>query len=299
MNKKKLKAHIVTLPRWFATPFFGSAMLLGVVLAGGQVLGLSTLFAFICCALLMASAHSLNSYLDYAWTGLDKGEEGDRSATKEYAAGCGLISAGILSENEVYNNAVGWFMLSLIPGVFLFSIVDFWIFIPIVLAPVAAIWYSAAKFNYTHELALASGVVIAVLLGAISAGTGNWLKPLLIALPISMIFSFAGLALDEWPDAEANLKKGVKSIAYKVWEFKIDLGTYLMTWVGFAYTFQVFLISIGYLKPMTALTFLAVPAMIGTVVFLKSNIEYSKIAHVFVISAALYPMLLLIGQAIG
>ena len=33
--KTKLKAHLWTLPRWFAAPFFGSSMLIGAVLAGG------------------------------------------------------------------------------------------------------------------------------------------------------------------------------------------------------------------------------------------------------------------------
>jgi len=297
MSKQKLLAHIVVLPRFFAAPFFGCAMLIGVILAGGSIAASSTLLAFICCMFLMAASHSANTLLDYSWTGLDKGEQ--RSVTKSYTGGCGVIAEGILTEKEVMVNSIGWFVLALIPGLLLVSTVTPYLIIPILLAPAVAVWYSWSKFNYTHELALASGVVVAVLLGAMSTGTGNYLKPMLVAIPISMIFSFGGLALDEWPDAKANLKKGVKSIAYKVYDYKIDLGTYLMIWFAYAYIFQTLLISIGILKSQTAITFVLVPVLIGCCVFLKSKVEFAKVAKAIVIAAACYPLLLLIGEVVG
>jgi len=295
MNRK-LKAHLITAPRWFALPFFGFALLIGVVLAGGSLASLNTWLAFVCGILLMAGGHSFNSLLDWL-LGLDRSEEG--SVEKDYAAGCRLIPDNILSPREVFVNASVWYILALIPAIILAIRVTPLIMAPVIFGMLITAWYSWGKFNWTHELALASGPIIGAVLGALSAGTGILVAPLLAAVPISIIFSFAGLALDEYPDAEANLKKGVKSLAYKVWEFKIDLGTYLITWFIIAYVFQVLLISIGTLAPLTALTFLLVPLFMGECVFLKSSAPFEKVAVVIVVTAAFYPILLLIGQIIG
>lgn len=295
MNRK-LKAHLITAPRWFATPFFGLAILLGVVLAGGSLTSLNTWFAFICGILLMCGGHSFNTLLDWL-TGLDRPEEG--SVRKDYAGGCRLIVDGILSPKEVLVNASTWYILALIPAVLLVIRVSPWIILPVIIGMLVTFWYAFGKFNWTHELALGSGPVIGAILGAVSAGTGVLWPAILAAVPISIIFSFAGLALDEYPDAEANLKKGVKSLAYSVWEYKIDLGTYLITWVTIAFLMQVLLISVGILAPLTALTFLVIPPFIAGCVFLKSNIPFEKVAAVIVITAACYPILLLLGQIIG
>jgi len=296
VNKEKLIAHLVTLPRWFAIPFFGCALLMGVNLAGGYIISTSTLLAFICCVLLMASGHAANSFWDWH-VGLDKGEE--RSIEKGYTGGCGVIAQGIVSVKEVILNSFICFALALIPAAILSLRIGSYIFIPVIIGMIIPYLYTRGKFSYYQELMLASGVVVAVLIGAISTGTGNYFKPLLVSLPISMIFSFGGLALDEWPDAEANLKKGVKSLAYKVYEYKIDLGAYLMLWFGSAYIFQTFLIAINILKPLSMISFLTLPGFIAGYVFLKSNIEFEKVAKVIVLIAALYPVLLFIGQVLG
>ena len=295
MNRK-LKAHLITAPRWFALPFFGLALLIGVVLAGGSLGSLNTWLAFICGILLMAGGHSFNTLLDWL-TGLDRPEEG--SVEKDYAGGCRLIVDGILSPREVLINASAWYALALIPAIILAIRVTPLIMIPVILGMLITVWYSWGKFNWTHELALASGPIIGAVLGAMSTGTGILWPPILAAVPISVIFSFAGLALDEYPDAEQNLKRGVKSLAYKVWEFKVDLGTYLITWLIIAYVIQVLLISIGILVPLTALTFLLVPLFMGECVFVKSSVPFRKVAVSIVVTAAFYPVLLLAGQIIG
>lgn len=292
MNQK-IKAHLLTLPRWFAVPFFGCALLIGAVLAGGSLSDPNVWLAFLAGTLLMAGGHSFNTLLDW-FSGLDAGDE--HSMEKDYAGGCGVISGGMLSTREVLLNAIGWYAIALIPVIILAVRVTPAIMIPFVLGMGVTFWYSWGKFNYTHELALAAGPIIGAVIGALSTGTGEWLDAFLVALPVVTIFSFAGLALDEWPDAEANLKKGVKSLAYKVWEFRIDLGAYLMAWFIVAYVLQTFLISIGILSPMTGITFILIPPFIGTIVFLKSNAEYKKVAAIIVLEAAFYPILLLIGE---
>jgi 1,4-dihydroxy-2-naphthoate octaprenyltransferase len=295
--KAKLKAHLWTLPRWFAAPFFGSAVLLGAVLAGG--INLNAWLATIAGLLVMAGGHSFNSFLDYSWTGLDKGELEDRSAEKDYCGGQNIIEAGIVSTGEVAANALVWYLLSAAPAIYLALAVGWQVIIVWLLGMLVTFWYSKAKFNWTHELALGAGSgPLAVLLGMFGVTSSpDWVAGLLASLPIAILFAFAGLALDEWPDAEANLKKGVKSIAYKVWENKVDLLSYITAWIAAGYIFQLFLIVVGILAPLTFLTFILLPVAIPCMVFFKSN--FRKAAGVFVLIAGFYPILMLVGQIVG
>ena len=114
---RKLKAHLLTLPRWFATPFFGSALLLGAVLAGG--ISSNSWIVLVGGLFIMAGGHSFNSYLDYAWTGIDKGKVEDRSAEKAYTGGQNLLANGIVSQREALANALAWYLLALGPVIYL------------------------------------------------------------------------------------------------------------------------------------------------------------------------------------
>jgi len=295
--KGKIKAHLFTLPRWFAAPFFGCSLLIGAVLAGG--LGANAWIALIGGLLIMAGGHSFNSYLDYAWTGLDKGEVGDRSAEKDYTGGQSIIELGIVSEKEVMFNAIGWYVLALIPILYL-AINVTWVLLPLAIAGMLiTFWYAWGKFNWTHETALAVGVgPIAVLIGMFSVNPNPpWITGLMVSVPVATILCYLGLAFDEWPDAEANLKKGVKSLAYKVWEYGISLEWYIMSWFLFVLLYQVFLISIDILAPMTAISFFTFPGIVVCLVLLKAN--FRKVGGYLVLVAALYPVLLLVGQIIG
>jgi len=295
--KGKIKAHLFTLPRWFAAPFFGCSLLIGAVLAGG--LGVNAWIALVGGLLIMAGGHSFNSFLDYAWTGLDKGEVEDRSAEKDYTGGQNLIENGIVSLKEVALNATGWYLLALAPLIYLAINVS-WVILPLAIAGMLiTFWYAWGKFNWTHETALAVGVgPIPVLLGMFSVNPSPpWVTGLIVSIPVAIILAYLGLAFDEWPDAEANLKKGVKSLAYKVWQYEISLEWYLMSWFLFVFVYQVFLIAVGILSPMTGLTFLTFPFFIACLVLLKAN--FRKVGGFIVIVAALYPVLLLVGEIIG
>ncbi len=294
---KKLKVHIITLPRWFATPYFGGVLLLGAVLAGG--IDAKAWIGLTAGLLVMAGGHSFNSFLDYSWTGLDKGEIEDRSAEKDYCGGQNIIEAGIVTPREVLLNAVGWYVLSAIPIIYLAVKVG-WPILPVwVLSMSITGWYSKAKFNWTHELALFIGTgPLAALIGMYSVTpTPEWWIGIAASAPAGLILSFVGLPLDEYPDAEANLKRGVKSIAYKVWEYDIDLVFYLLIWVVFVYLMQLFLIATGILAPLTWLTFVLVPFFMAAVVFLKKS--FRNTASILVIIGACYPLLMLIGQIFG
>ena len=132
-------------------------------------------------------------------------------------------------------------------------------------------WYSWAKFNYTHELALGAAVgPLPALVGVFAVNAHpNLVNTLLSSGLVAIILSFIGLALDEWPEPKANLKKGVKSIAYMVWQYSpsmhletaragvklekdlLVLQWYCAAWLSILYLYQIFLIVIGVLKPLT------------------------------------------------
>ena len=89
---KKIRVHLWTLPRWFALPVFAAPAILGGLLSGGMTF--NSWLGVIGTMLVMAGGHSFNSFLDYSWTGLDRGEATERSAEKDYAGGQSVIAAG-------------------------------------------------------------------------------------------------------------------------------------------------------------------------------------------------------------
>jgi 1,4-dihydroxy-2-naphthoate octaprenyltransferase len=294
---KKLKAHIWTLPRWFATPLFAAPAILGGLLSGGMTL--NSWLGVIGTVLIMAGGHSFNSVLDYAWTGLDKGELKERSAEKDYSGGQSILAARIVSIREVTWNAITWYLLALIPLIYLAINVGWPIIVIGLLAMLVTFGYAKSKFNWTHELVLGLGSGPLAVLGGMFATTISppWVTGLIVSIPSFIMISFIGLALDEYPDAEANLKKGVKSIAYKVWENRVSLEWYISSWLLFIYMYQVFLISIGMLEPLSAISFITWPFFMSFLVLLKQN--FRKWAGIIVMTGVTYPILLVLGQFLG
>lgn len=310
MSKQKLIIHLVTLPRWFALPFFGVTALIGSTLAGGSLGEFNTWLSFIVVALLMASAHAANSFWDYH-AGLDIAEEG--SVGKGYTAGCRPIPDGLVTPKEVILNSIGYAIAGLIVCSILASRITPWVFVPAVLALAVPYFYTKGKFSIYHETVMSIGIVLAVVMGMFAVNTSpEWWKGIIITLPIAMFFGLGGLPLDEYPDAAANIKRGAKSISFKIWEYKVDLITYLFVWFVAIYIFQVFLIATSFLKPLTMLTFILFPILSNQLVLLKpaadswreslSNkalIIFSKKAAIIVMTMAIYPILILIGEIFG
>ena len=293
----KMKAHLWTLPRWFAAPLIAAPVILGGLLAGGVTF--NTWMGLLAALFIAAGALTFNSFLDYAWTGLDKGNALDRSSEKDYCGAQCLIARGIVSAREVAVNALIWYVLGLVPTIYLAVNVGWPILVLALSGMLITFWYSWGKFNWTHELSLAVGTApLPVLIGMFATSASPpWVTGLVACVPFAVIHSFAGLALDEYPDAGANLKKGVKSIAYKVWENGVSLEWYLTTWFLFMYLYQVLLISIGILVPLSALSFASFPVLMACMVLLKKN--FRKIAGITVLIALSYPVMLVVGQAFG
>ncbi len=295
--KMKIGVHLWTLPRWFVAPLFGASAVLGGLLSGGMTL--NSWLGVIGTLLIMAGGHSFNSFLDYAWTGLDKGEPGERSAEKDYTAGQSVIAAGVVSVREVAFNAIAWYLLALIPLIYLAFNVGWQILIIGLLGMLVTFGYAKAKFNWTHELVLGiSSGPLAVLGGMFATSSSPpWVTGLVASVPSAILISFVGLAIDEWPDAEANLKKGVKSIAYKVWQNGVSLEWYVSSWLLFMYLYQAFLIGVGILAPLSAISFFTWPFMIAFLVLLKQ--DFRKWAGIIVLTGVTYPVWLALGQFIG
>jgi 1,4-dihydroxy-2-naphthoate octaprenyltransferase len=295
--KARIKAHLWTLPRWFATPFFAASLVLGGLLAGGMTI--NSWIGVFAGVLIMAGGHSFNSFLDYAWTGLDKGETHERSAEKNYSGGQSIIEKKVVSEKEVVANAAGWYFLAAIPITYLTLQTGWQVPVLGVLGMLVTFGYAKAKFNWTHELVLGLGIgPLPVLMGMFATSPHPpWGAGIAAGFLLAIVPSFAGLALDEWPDAEANLKKGVKSIAFKVWESGVSLEWYLSSWFLFMYLMQIFLINIGILAPLTGISFITWPFFMALLVLAKK--DFTRMAGLIIIVGVSYPVLLVVGQAIG
>lgn len=271
-------------------------MLMGCILVGN--LSLNAWLGLTAGLLVMAGGHALNSWGDWV-TGLDKGEAEARSAEKDYTGGQNLIASGVVSLRETLFNGLAWYALSAIPIIYLARANGWPIILIWILGMGVTFWYSLiAKFTWTHELALGIGVgPLALLLGMFSVSPHPpVVTGIIVSVPFAIILSFLGLALDEWPDAEANLKKGVKSIAYMVWKYGVSLEWYVSAWLLLLYIYQVFLIAIDVLKPLTGLTFVVAAMIIMLLVPLRSN--FRRIMKVIIAIAWLYPILLVVGQVL-
>jgi len=293
----KLKAHLWTLPRWFALTLFASPAILGGLMAGGM--SLNSWLGVLAAVLVMAGGHSFNSYLDYAWTGLDKGNEGERSAEKNYTGGQSLLARGVLTQREVLANALGWYALALAPVIYLAVRVSWMVLVLAALGMAVTFFYARGKFNWTHETVLGIGAgPLPVLMGMFATSAHPpWASGLVVSVPFAIVASFAGLAIDEYPDAEANLKKGVKSVAYMVWKSGVALEWYLSSWFLFLFTYQVLLINLKLLAPLSALAFVLWPFLLAAMVFLRLN--FARASNAFIALGVLYPALMVAGHALG
>jgi 1,4-dihydroxy-2-naphthoate octaprenyltransferase len=223
---------------------------------------------------LVAWGHCMNSVLDYE-ADLDKGEIGERSDSKSYSGGQSVIASGQASREAIIYISMLWALFSLGIAVW-FASHGTWIMIPLWGIGIAVPFvYTEGKFSWYHELALGVGVgPLAAMVGAYAVNPSPpIIHCLLASIPFAIVLAFAGLSLDEWPDAKQNLIKGVKSLAFKIYEWSdwtadIKLGTYVKSlsllqfyvsaWLLFMMVFQVFLITIGVLSPMTGIAFLAI-----------------------------------------
>jgi 1,4-dihydroxy-2-naphthoate octaprenyltransferase len=292
-----LKIHLWTLPRWFTAPFFALSAFMGAVLAGS--ITLNSWLGVAGLLLIMAGANSFNSFLDYAWTGFDRGDTEARSGEKSYTVAQNLVARGAVSLRAIVINALGWYLLALVILVYLAFRSGWPVLITGCLGLLITFWYSWGKFNWTHELALAMGAgPVSALVGMFATNPeADWVRGILGGIPFGIAISFCGLSLDEWADAEADVKKGVKSLVHKMWEYGFSLEWYLTSWVTFLLVYQLLLIVLGIYKPLTGLTFLTWPLFIAGIIFLKRN--FRNATNAIILIALLYFVILTLAQVFG
>lgn len=253
-----LRIHLITLPRWFASP----ATILGVVLGAlltDQMISIWYLIAAIIAGLLIQSyAHSWNSYHDYVLTGFDKGEPGQRSFEKIYTGGQSVISDGKATPTQVLVNALGWLLLSLVPIALLARSTTLWVFIPWAFAVLCAPWYSEAKKLWHPELPLGIGfATCAVWLGMASTGEILWWRGFLASIPFFLLFGGAAEFVDQAIDAPANWIRGGRSLGMLSAMNGTPLKWGLLFYLIVIFLAQTFLMQIGILPDATAITLLA------------------------------------------
>lgn len=290
--KDKIKNHI-GLGRFFALPVAGCAVLLGVAL-GGHWSWLSAMVA-LGATFQMAYAHSFNTLLDYCWTGLDKGEEKERSQGKLYTKGQQVIAAGIMGPGEVLLNGLVYLAISAaFIGVVAWKV-------SAVIWPIWAVmslmtfWYSWGKLHYQCELALGIGFgPLAVMIGMASQPHPDFLLAFLAGIPILVLWGYGAETMDQFVDAAPNWSRGLRNFGALVWINEVSISTFLTWMLCITFISQFILIAAGLVHSLTALTLITFIPFSICILFIESRPKTGIIWGLGGIY--LYGLLLLVGQ---
>ena len=255
---KNLVIYFWHLPRWFGLPVSTCAVVLGGLVSGATASQLAIAAGI--GALLMAYAHTFNTFNDYVLTGFDKGDV--RSRQKPYTSGQSLIALGLIRPGRVFWTGVLYLVLAL--GL-VFALGENQIkWIPVLLTIPMTFAYSYGKKFYTCELVLALGFgPFAAMLGSAFSDHPDMWNSFLVGLPIGIIFGFGAEVYDQYFDADQNWDKGLRNIGALTWFYKLDVTGVVETFVILAYVVQVGLVYAGYLSSWTLLTILALPAILA------------------------------------
>lgn len=292
---QKLMGHIVTLPRWFGLPAAVSAIVLGGLIAGANAFHL--LLAVLCGVFLLAYAHSLNSWMDWV-IGFDKGEPKERSKQKVYTSGQSLLALGMMSQNEVLANSLGWLILSLGFAIPLSLMTTMWVWLPFGLVVLCAPAYSWGKLHYSCEAVLGLGFgSFAVMLGSCAVANPPLWLAFLAGLPFTLLWGYFAETYDQWDDASVNWDKGLRNLGAWVWKSGLSISHFLGWLLALTYLAQVFLIVNDILAPMTAISALAIPVFAYSLAILQA--EKKKGVLIVLLAIFLQMILLTVGQGIG
>lgn len=294
--KEKIKAHLITLPRWFAAPAAICAVILGGAISGGSVFPI--ILATITGLLLMAAAHSSNTWLDFYWTRFDIGTEEERSRPKEYTVGQQPIAAGILSGKEVLGNILFWLVLSAIPASILSVMVSPWIWLFWGLTIACSPFYSWGKLHYLCELALGLGFgPIACCLGASASPNPNFLVAFLAGIPFLILWGFGAETIDQWTDAEPNWPRGLRNMGALLWKNNVSVSMFFAWLLSITFFSQLFLIAGGILAPLTALSLISFIPFSFCLLYLEKELKTGVLWGL--LGIFLQMILLTLGQILG
>jgi len=293
----KIRAHLLTLPRWFGLPAAACAVALGCILGG--VPGWLTAVAIVCGALLMAGAHSFNSVLDKEWTHFDEGLVGERSKEKVYTKGQNVIMAGVVSSREVLINALSWYVLSAGVAVVISIYGSPWVWLPWTLTALCTFFYSWGKMHYLCETALGLGFgSFAVMLGICGSPKPDLLMAFLAGLPFLVLWGFMAEFVDQATDAEPNWPRGLRNLGALAWKNNVSVPLFTGFLIVMAYLTQIALIAYGTLAPETALSLVAFPLFAYGLLIMGNDFNKKGILIVL-LGIFVHMILLVVGQAIG
>ena len=259
---ERLLAHLVTLPRWFALPAAACAIALGCIL--GEVEGWLMALVIVCGAFLMAWSHSMNTFLDYVWTGFDKGGVRERSREKSYTSGQQPIATGLMDPLEVFLNAYMWLFLAVVCAIVItLATSSVWIWLPFTLIALSTFFYSWGKLHYMCELALGLGFgSFAVMLGMCASGNPDLILALWAGLPFAVLWGFAAETYDQWDDAEPNWQRGLRNLGALTWKYGVSIAGMVLMLVAMSYLVQMALVIKGMIAPETLLSLFAIPMLV-------------------------------------
>jgi len=294
-NKDKIIAHI-GLGRFFALPCVVCSVLLGCTL-GGNLNWLSGIVV-LAAIFQMAYSHSFNTLLDYSWTGLDKGEEGERSQGKIYTKDQQAIAAGKLSPKGVLANGLVYLAVSGLLLIFVAWEASPIIFIFWVLGSLCTFWYSWGKLHYQCELALGVGFgPLAVMMGMATQPHPDFLLAFLASIPFIILWGFAAETMDQYIDAEPNWPRGLRNFGALVWKNNVSLAGFITWLLIFTFISQLFLVTGGILAPLTAISLLTFIPFSFALLYLEKDQKAGVLWGLGGIF--LYFILLLVGQILG
>jgi len=293
--KDKIKTHI-GLGRFFALPAAVCAVLLGIALGGNW----SWLSAMVVLAAIfeMAYAHSFNTWLDYSWTGFDKGTEEERSKGKVYTKAQQPIAAGILTPKEVVANGLVYLAISAIfVGIVAWQVSPV-IWVIWVVTALCTFWYSWGKLHYQCEMALGVGFgPFAVMLGMASQPSPDFLLAFLAGTPFLILWGYGAETIDQWSDAKPNWPRGLRNWGALLWKNNVSISMFLVWLLVITFLSQLFLIAGGVLAPLTAISLISFIPLSFCLLYLERDLKVGVLwglGGIFV-----HMLLLVVGQIVG
>lgn len=294
--KDKIQTHLA-LGRFFAAPIVILAVILGAILAGAPVL--LTMLAVVAGLLAMAAGHYYNSWADHRW-GLDRGTP--RSVEKWYTWGSSVIALGKATPKEILIYALAQYAIftGICAAIGILAN-TWWVIFPWAIGLTAGFLYAPGfmpglKYKgFPEYVGFAFGVG-GVALGYVCSGGMNLPLVLLVGIGVSLPWATDWI-IDQYVDAESDIKKGVRNIAHVAYETGFPIWAWCLFGWTISYICLLGLITIGYLSPWVFLAMLAVPLFGLAAVWMPKDL--TKAVQYGLVATFAYMLLVVIGQGIG
>lgn len=294
--KDKIRTHIA-LGRFFAAPIAILTVVLGAVLAGAPAW--LTVLAAVAAVIAMSAGHYYNSWADHRW-GLDRGTP--RSVEKWYTWGSSVIALGKATPKEILVSSLVQYGLFTGLCVAIGILADtWWVLFPWAVAVTAGLIYAPGFMPGLKYKGFPEYVGFAFGIGGVSLGyvcSGGMDLPLVLLVGLGVSLPWAtDWIIDQYVDAESDIKKGVRNIAHVAYETGFPIWAWCLFGWTLSYIFLLFLITIGYLSSWVFLAMLAAPLFGLAAVWMPKDI--TKGVQYGLVATFVYMLLVVVGQMIA